>query len=158
MSPEQAEVESRYFIVASRTAREAMEVAAGACGVSIAEIAARGRSRAAVAHARQIAIYLAHVVGQMSLTELSLIFERDRTTAAHACHVIEDRREGAMFDRQIEQLEGDMRARVNEIFEKQRVRATISTFDVVCARRDLGDRARARRRVQAIKAGAARGE
>lgn len=143
--------DSRHLIIASRTAREAMDVAAGALGVSIAEIARRGRSRAAVAYARQIAMYLAHVVGQMSLTEISIAFERDRTTVAHACHAIEDRREGALFDRQIEALEADMRGRVNALFDKQRVRVAVSTFDVVCARRDLGERARARRRVAALR-------
>jgi hypothetical protein len=140
-----AAADSRLLIVVSRTAREAMDVAAGALGVSIAEIARRGRARAQVAYARQIAMYLAHVVGQMTLSEIATAFERDRTTVAHACHAIEDRREGTIFDKQIEALEADMRARVNAIFGRKRVRAAVSTFDVACARRDLGERARARR-------------
>lgn len=138
--------DSRYLIIASRTAREAMDVAAGALGVSILEIARRGRSRAQVAYARQIAIYLAHVVGQMTLAEIAFAFDRDRTTAAHACHAVEDRRDSVMFDQQIEALEAAMRARVNSIFDKQRLRAVVTTEEIALARRDLGARARARRR------------
>ncbi len=63
----------------------------------------RGPARAATA--RQVAMYLAHVVCGLSLTEAGELFERDRTTVAHACHVVEDRREDHDFDRAIELLE-----------------------------------------------------
>ena len=63
----------------------------------------RGPARAATA--RQVAMYLAHVVCGLSLTEAGELFERDRTTVAHACHVVEDRREDQDFDRAIELLE-----------------------------------------------------
>lgn len=146
--------DSRRLIIASRTAREAMDVAAGALGVSIVEIARRGRSRAQVAYARQIAIYLAHVVGQMSLSEIAVAFDRDRTTAAHACHAVEDRREGALFDRQIEALEAEMRTRVNALFDKQRLRAVVTLEEVAFARRNLCARAGGRKRAAAAGGGA----
>jgi Bacterial dnaA protein helix-turn-helix len=63
------------------------------------------RGRARVALARQVAMYLAHVGCGLSLTEAGELFDRDRTTAAHACHMVEARREDPGFDRAIELLE-----------------------------------------------------
>jgi len=67
------------------------------------------RGRAKVARARQTAMYLAHTICGLSLTEVGVIFERDRTTVAHACAVIEDAREDQQFDRAIELLETNAR-------------------------------------------------
>jgi hypothetical protein len=63
------------------------------------------RGRAPGALARQVAMYLAHVGCGISLTEAGELFNRDRTTAAHACHVVEARREDPTFDRAITLLE-----------------------------------------------------
>ena len=63
------------------------------------------RGRARVATARQVAMYLAHVACGLTLTEAGDLFGRDRTTVAHACQVVEDRREDQEFDRAIELLE-----------------------------------------------------
>ena len=68
----------------------------------------RGRSR--VAFARQVAMYLAHVVWGLSLTEVGQVFARDRTTVAYACCRVEDLRDDAAFDRSLELLEGVLRA------------------------------------------------
>ena len=46
----------------------------------------RGSQRAALA--RQVAMYLAHVVLGLSRTEVGNQFARDRTTVAHACATI----------------------------------------------------------------------
>lgn len=51
------------------------------------------RSRQQVAFARQIAMYLGHVCLCYSFIDLALYYRRDRTTIAHACRVIEERRE-----------------------------------------------------------------
>ncbi len=74
-------------------------------GVDAAAIDAETRGRAEVALARQVAMYLAHVACGMSLTDVGRMFSRDRTTVAHACAVIEDRRDDKVFDRAIELLE-----------------------------------------------------
>lgn len=66
-------------------------------------LARRGRAQAALA--RQTAMYLAHVACGLTLTEVGALFERDRTTVAHACAVVEDRRDNADFDRALELLE-----------------------------------------------------
>jgi chromosomal replication initiation ATPase DnaA len=63
------------------------------------------RGRAKVALARQVAMYLAHVGCGMSLTETGRLFDRDRTTVAHACGIIEDRRDDPLFDRALDLLE-----------------------------------------------------
>ncbi len=63
------------------------------------------RGRANVALARQVAMYLAHVGCGLSLTEAGRLFGRDRTTVAHACGVIEDRRDDPAFDRALDLLE-----------------------------------------------------
>jgi chromosomal replication initiation ATPase DnaA len=63
------------------------------------------RGRAKVALARQVAMYLAHVGCGLSLTETGRLFERDRTTVAHACGIIEDRRDDPHFDRALDLLE-----------------------------------------------------
>lgn len=63
------------------------------------------RGRANVALARQVAMYLAHVACGMTLTDTGRLFGRDRTTVAHACGVIEDRRDDPVFDRALDLLE-----------------------------------------------------
>jgi chromosomal replication initiation ATPase DnaA len=67
------------------------------------------RGRARVALARQVAMYLAHVGCGLSLTEVGAMFERDRTTVAHACRVVERRRDDPNFDDAIDLLESIVR-------------------------------------------------
>ncbi len=54
--------------------------------------------RADVALARQVAIYVAHVGLAETLTAAGRRFGRDRSTAAHACRRVEDRRDDPHFD------------------------------------------------------------
>lgn len=68
------------------------------------------RGRANVALARQVAMYIAHVSYGLSLTEVGQAFERDRTTVAHACGVVEYRREDPQFDEAITLIERIIRA------------------------------------------------
>lgn len=74
-------------------------------GVARGELRTATRGRAKVALARQVAMYLAHVVYGLSLTDVGRIFERDRTTVAHACAIVEDRRDDQIFDRVMDNLE-----------------------------------------------------
>ncbi len=67
------------------------------------------RGSPSTAFARQVAMYLAHVGCGLTLTEVGRLFARDRTTVAHACGLVEDRREEPPFDRALELLEGAMR-------------------------------------------------
>lgn len=91
---------------AMRGWRCAIEIAVGQVfGVELSDLRGGTRGRAKVAQARQVAMYLAHVVCGMSLTQVGRIFDRDRTTVAHACGLIEDLRDDPSFDRAIELLE-----------------------------------------------------
>lgn len=80
-----------------------------ATDVSPGSIVANGRTSAAAARARQMAIYLTHVSFHWSLTRVAFAFGRDRTTCAHACHKIEDMRENAAFDARLAALETCLR-------------------------------------------------
>lgn len=75
---------------------------------SIAPEQMNGASRgvARVALARQVAMYLTHVVGGFDYAEVGRLFARDRTTVKHACAVVEDRRDDPRFDRTLHLLEG----------------------------------------------------
>lgn len=108
---------------------EAMAVAAEALNVPFHDIISNQRSRARVSFARQVAMYLAHVVGQMTLGEISAVFERDRTTVGYACHIIEDRRDAPIFDREIADLETQFRTRLAALFARESAFAARSALD-----------------------------
>ena len=82
---------------------------AAAFVVPITELRAPTRRRAPIALARQSAMYLAHVAFGLSFTEIGRAFGRDRTTAAHACRRIEDRRREARLDSALADLEHALR-------------------------------------------------
>lgn len=89
--------------VSERTAIEA--VVAQIFGLAPQVIASTTRGRAPAAFARQVAMYVTHVSCGMNLTDVGILFARDRTTVSHACAVIEDRRDDPIFDRVLELLE-----------------------------------------------------
>ncbi|MCH9764623.1 MAG: chromosomal replication initiator DnaA [Alphaproteobacteria bacterium] len=73
--------------------------------ISLVDLGQQTRGQAHVASARQVAMYLAHVACGLSFTEIGGLFKRDRTTVAHACSVVEDRRDDVLFDSVLELLE-----------------------------------------------------
>jgi len=101
--PERAEI--------ARAARIAFtqEIIARALNVPVGELRAPTRRKAEVAFARQVAMYLAHVTFGFSLSAVGQHFGRDRTTAAHACRQMEDRRDDRDFDLLLDRLEGAIR-------------------------------------------------
>ena len=68
-------------------------------------LAGRARADARAVLARQCAMYLMHVVFSMPLTLVAALFRKDRTTVAHACQRIEERREAPVFDAFLHDLE-----------------------------------------------------
>ncbi len=70
----------------------------------------RSRSRLPAARARQLAMYLSHVVLGRSLTEIGEAFGRDRTTVSYACALIEDLRDDPRFDDEVTALEHKIEA------------------------------------------------
>ncbi|HEV7344824.1 MAG TPA: helix-turn-helix domain-containing protein [Devosia sp.] len=90
--------------------------ASRSCGVVIAMIAAEKnvprellmaprRSKLPVARARQLAMYLSHVVLGHTLLDIGKQFGRDRTTVSYACALIEDMRDDPRFDAEVTLLE-----------------------------------------------------
>ncbi len=90
-------------------ARLAAGVASYGLDVGLDDIIGHERGAASVAFARQVAMYLCHVAFELSLARVAIAFGRDRSTVAHACHVIEDRREDELFDGWIDALEAMLR-------------------------------------------------
>ena len=76
-----------------------------AFGIAESALHAPGRGAAHVAFARQVAIYLTRVRLGLSYSAAGRFFGRDRTTAAHACRVIEERREDYALDSLLDCLE-----------------------------------------------------
>ncbi|WP_153769820.1 helix-turn-helix domain-containing protein [Labrenzia sp. CE80] len=63
------------------------------------------RGKAHMAEARQLVMYLAHVEIGMPLINVARHYRRDRSTVAHACRGIEERREDPIFDELVGQIE-----------------------------------------------------
>lgn len=63
------------------------------------------RCRKSVAFARQVAMYLGHVCLSYPLRDLAEHYQRDRTTVAYACRVVEDRREEEQIELLLNSLE-----------------------------------------------------
>lgn len=100
-----ADAKPRSGGIRSRTRGLIENAVAQVFGVRHTDLDIDTRGRAPIAHARQVAMYLAHVACGFSLTEVGQLFGRDRTTVGHACGAVEDRRDDPMFDRVLELLE-----------------------------------------------------
>ncbi len=82
-----------------------MIATAAAFALPVGELAAPTRRSAYAAFARQTAMYVAHVAFGLSYTEIGRGFQRDGTTAAHACRQIEDCRDDPAVERVLASLE-----------------------------------------------------
>jgi chromosomal replication initiation ATPase DnaA len=101
-------------------ARQVIDPAVGAVfEVAIDDLRSQTRGSPGVAFARQVAMYLAHVVCGFSLTEVGALFARDRTTVSHACSVVEDRRDDPELDRRLEHLERAVAALIDALFVRR---------------------------------------
>jgi chromosomal replication initiation ATPase DnaA len=94
-----------------------METAVAACfAVSLDDLHAPTRRSPAAAFARQCAMYLAHVLFGLSHSAVAAQFGRDRTTAAHAVRLVEERRDDPAVDALLRKLE-DMCGEILRGFE-----------------------------------------
>lgn len=75
------------------------------CGVPLYDILDGRRGLAAVCEARQLAMYLVHVVLSRPQDVVGRLFGRERSTVYHACHIIEDRRESEDFEAEVRRIE-----------------------------------------------------
>jgi chromosomal replication initiation ATPase DnaA len=78
---------------------------AAAFAVSLRDLRARTRRSQEAAFARQAAMYLAHVVLRQNYRDTGRLFGRDRTTAAYACALVEERRDDPALDALLQTLE-----------------------------------------------------
>lgn len=99
-------------------ARLALQTVAYALQVPAEQIDAPTRGTSQASLARQVAIYLTHVAFEMSLARTAAAFGRDRSTAAYACHRVEDRRDDPQFDSFLDDLEACLRAAPAPCFPK----------------------------------------
>ena len=93
----------------AKTAQRLCEVVAlataAAFAVPVGALNASSRRSPYVAFARQSAMYLAHVAFGLNYSEVARAFGRDRTTAAYACQLIEQRRDDPTIDALLGSLE-----------------------------------------------------
>lgn len=73
--------------------------------VAESELMSASRARAEVAFARQVAMYLAHVVYSLSYNDIAVLFCRERSTVSHACALVEDARDDQALDERLDKLE-----------------------------------------------------
>jgi chromosomal replication initiation ATPase DnaA len=78
-------------------------------GVALAQLASEKRGNLRAAFARQMAMYLCHLVFDLNARRLSDAFGRDRATVRHALRRVEDLRENREFDRTLRWLEEMLR-------------------------------------------------
>lgn len=81
------------------------EVVCSVFSLTRAQINSKNRGKAHIAFARQVAMYLVNISLGLSFTEIGMKFGRDRTTVAHACQLIEDKREDPLFDWSLDLME-----------------------------------------------------
>lgn len=110
-------ISGRRRPVPPRVCDEVIALVARQKNVPIRLLIHKSRNRKAVARARQLAMYLSHVVLGRSLMEIGEAFGRDRTTVSHACGVIEDMRDDPRFDDEVSELERQIEARLAEAEE-----------------------------------------
>ncbi|MEL6662222.1 MAG: helix-turn-helix domain-containing protein [Pseudomonadota bacterium] len=103
-------MDKQQVLIDEDNARLAVSLTAFALGQRAEDILAEGRGRPAVSFARHVAMYLCHVAMNMSLARVARAFEKDRSTVAHGCHQVENRRDDPDFDQWIEQLEDGLRS------------------------------------------------
>jgi chromosomal replication initiation ATPase DnaA len=94
-----------------RAGHIASAAVAAAFTIPIGELRATTRRPKRIAFARQSAMYLAHVAFGLNYTDVGRAFDRDRTTAAHACRIVEDRRVDPDLDARLALLEHHLRGR-----------------------------------------------
>lgn len=81
------------------------DVVSAGCAVDKVRLRPQFQRSRKNAFPRQVAMYLLHIAGGLSLTHIGHLYGRDRRTVAHACAAIEDRRDEPTLDRVISILE-----------------------------------------------------
>lgn len=87
--------------------RAQLTVAAVALEFGLPELRLRSerRGNAQICFARQVAMYLVHVIYNVNLTRTAQLFGKDRSTVSHGCAVVEDSRDDPIFETKLDRLE-----------------------------------------------------
>jgi chromosomal replication initiation ATPase DnaA len=96
--------------LAPPSCHQVIALVARAKNVSSQAITSRRRNLLPIARARQLAMYLSHVVLGRTLADIGEVFGRDRTTVSYACALIEDMRDDPQFDDEVSGLEQQIEA------------------------------------------------
>jgi chromosomal replication initiation ATPase DnaA len=83
-------------------------------GVSMTRLLRRSRGPGRAASARQLAIYLSHVLLERPQDLVADLFLRDRTTIAHSCHAVEDRRDDPRLEAEFARIEARLREALSQ--------------------------------------------
>ncbi len=94
-----------------------------ACAFGVGRAALRGATRgpANVAFSRQVGMYLLHTSLCMSFSATGRFYGRDRTTAAHACRLVEEQRETGNVDALVDCLERSIRLWRESFYSEARI-------------------------------------
>lgn len=90
---------------AENAVRVVEALVASAFSIKPQDIRHERRGSADSAFARQVAMYLSHTRCGLTFTTTARLFGRDRTTAAYACRMVEERRENPCIDQIVDRLE-----------------------------------------------------
>jgi hypothetical protein len=93
-----------------RAAAEVATLVARRRQVPMDQLLHRSRCKPDIAEARMPAMYLVHVMLGRTYSEVGRLFDRDRTTVAHACARIEDLRDIEGFEAEVSELEAEIGA------------------------------------------------
>lgn len=74
-------------------------------GIPTTAIRSRTKGSSQASLARQICMYLLNVVFEVNVSRVARAYQRDRSTASHACHVVEDLRDDPVLNQKISKLE-----------------------------------------------------
>lgn len=110
VSPGQPRAPATWHSMARCACDDVIALVARQKNVPIRLLTHTSRSRLPVARARQLAMYLSHVMLGRSLLEIGEAFGRDRTTVSYACALIEDMRDDPAFDDEVSRLERQIEA------------------------------------------------
>ena len=83
----------------------ALNLVATSTGVPVRKIKSQDRMIGPAGRARRLAIYLAYVTFGWPMDRVGHAFGLNRTTAAHACHWVEDARDAPAMDDVLDRLE-----------------------------------------------------
>jgi hypothetical protein len=93
-------------------------------GLDMLALFAPTRGPPRTAFARQVAMYLAHTGFELNHETISRVFDRDRSTVSHACHVVEDGRDDIWLNCRLEALELFCRSGLEALEASQIMRGT----------------------------------